>query len=188
MDLTFHPLTPGRVDDLTALFQADSVARGCWCLYWRLPPKDRRALAPADRRAHFLTHAADRPPAGLIAYDAAGPAGWVQITPREALSQFQKVPSARPAADTPAGCWAVSCFFIRKDLRRQGVMVALARAACAHAVAHGATAVEASARRPPKDWGWGEGFTGLIPSLARAGFTEVEARTPQRVLMRWTPA
>jgi hypothetical protein len=66
-------------------------------------------------------------------------------------------------------------------------MTTLARAACAHAAARGATAVEAAARRPGGSMAWGEGFTGLVPALLRAGFVEVEDRTPLRVLMRWSP-
>lgn len=181
------PLTPDLLDDLATLFQADSVARGCWCLHWRIPGKERAAIPRADRPARFAALTADRPP-GLIAHDAKGPAAWVQITPRPEVPRFQTATSARPAADTPPGSWALSCFFIRKDLRQQGLMTTLARAACEHAVAHGATAVEAAARRPGGSWGWGEGFTGIVPSLARAGFVEIEDRTPLRVLMRWTPA
>ncbi|HMO07210.1 MAG TPA: hypothetical protein PKD10_06115 [Paracoccaceae bacterium] len=185
-DLTIRPLTPDLWDDLAALFAADTVSRGCWCLHWRLPKKEFADIAAADRPARFRAVAAGTVP-GLIAHDATGPAAWVQITPRTQVPRFQAVPSARPAPDTPEGTWALSCFFIRKDLRRQGVMARLARAACDHAAAHGAAAVEAAARRPGGSFGWGEGFTGLVPSLAKAGFAEVEDRTPLRVLMRWTP-
>lgn len=185
--LALRPLSPETAADAAALFQADSVTRGCWCMFWRLPPKVRGAMSPDDRRAAFLALAREDPPAGLVAFDDRGPAGWVQITPRAAVARFQTAPTARPAADTPPGTWALSCFFLRKDLRRIGLMAELARAACAHAAAQGAPAVEAAARRKEGSFLWGEGFTGLVPSLARAGFVEVETRTPLRVLMRWTP-
>ncbi|MCL4189519.1 MAG: hypothetical protein KJZ85_18115 [Rhodobacteraceae bacterium] len=185
--LDIGPLTPDRLDELDRLLAADSVARGCRCLHWRIPTRERALIPGPERAARFAALAAGARPPGLIATDAAGPAGWVQITPRAEVPRFQTAVSARPAADTPAGTWALSCFFIRRDLRRQGVMTALARAACAFAAAHGAAAVEAAARRTGGNLAWGEGFTGLVPSLARAGFAEVEARTPLRVLMRWTP-
>jgi len=37
MDLVVHPLTPARWPDLEAVFNARgcSVARGCWCMYYR---------------------------------------------------------------------------------------------------------------------------------------------------------
>lgn len=188
MTLDIRPLTPDRAADLARLFEADSVTRGCWCLHWRLPTAERAALPRDARRARFEVAAfGHRHPPGLIAYDAHGPAAWVQITPRADLPRFQTAPTARPAADTPQGTWALSCFALRKDLRRTGLMTPLARAACAHAEAHGATAVEAAARRPGGSMAWGEGFTGLVPALLRAGFVEVESRTPLRVLMRWVP-
>ncbi len=187
--LDIHPLTPDRADDLARLFQADSVTRGCWCLHWRIPNAERNALARADRRAIFERIAfADTHAPGLMAYDGKGPAAWVQITPRPTVPRFATAKSAKPAPDTPDGAWALSCFFIRKDLRRQGLMTDLARAACDHAARHGAPAVEAAARRPGGSMAWGEGFTGLVPALTRAGFVEVEERTPLRVLMRWVPA
>lgn len=191
--LAIHPLGPDRADDLVRLFEANSVTRGCWCMFWRLPSSAFRAGGRDALRAAFLARIAESPrPPGLLAYDAAGPAGWVQITPREELPRFQKVPTARPAADTPQGTWALSCFFIRKDRQRQGLMTALARAACGHAAGNGAAAVEAAARRPGGSgaaaMAWGEGFTGLVPALARAGFREIEDRSPLRVLMRWTPS
>jgi GNAT superfamily N-acetyltransferase len=186
--LDIRPLTPERAEDLAALFSGNSVTRGCWCLHWRLPTAERSALPRDARRARFEGLAFGRAhPPGLIGYDATGPAAWVQITPRADLPRFQTARTTRPAADTPDGTWALSCFFVRKDLQRQGLMTTLARAACAHAAARGATGVEAAARRPGGSMAWGEGFTGLVPALLRAGFVEVEDRTPLRVLMRWTP-
>jgi GNAT superfamily N-acetyltransferase len=186
--LDIHPLTPERGEDLARLFEADSVTRACWCLHWRIPYRAHGALPREDRRALFFALAAENAlPPGLIAYDPQGPAAWVQITPRAHLPRFQTAPTARPASDTPEGTWALSCFFVRKDLRRAGLMTELARAACAHAASHGATAVEAAARRPGGSMAWGEGFVGLVPALARAGFVEIDDRTPLRVLMRWVP-
>ncbi len=187
MSLAFHPLTPDRAQDAARLFEADNVTRGCWCLHWRMATKRRDAMDPEDRRAAFLALPDVAHPPGLLAYDENGPAGWVQITPRADVPRFQTAPTARPAADTPPGTWAASCFFLRKDLRQKGHMTDLARAACQHAAASGATAVEAAARRMEGSWAWGGGFTGLAPSLLKAGFAEVESRTPQRVLMRWVP-
>ncbi|MDH3263693.1 MAG: hypothetical protein OEM24_06820 [Paracoccaceae bacterium] len=186
--LDIRPLTPERAEDLVTLFEANSVTRGCWCMFWRLPSAEFRSAGRVALRAAFLARIAEgaRPP-GLLAYDGDGPAAWVQITPRAELPRFQRVPTARPAADTPEDAWALSCFFVRKDRQRQGLMTVLARAACGFAADHGAAAVEAAARRPGGGMAWGEGYTGLVPALLHAGFVEVEDRTPLRVLMRWTP-
>lgn len=183
-----RPLTPDRAGDLVTLFEANSVTRGCWCMFWRLSSAEFRSAGREALRAAFLERITEGPrPPGLLAYDEVGPAAWVQITPRDELPRFQKVPTARPAGDTPEATWALSCFFVRKDRQRQGLMTVLARAACSFAATQGAAAVEAAARRPGGSMAWGEGYVGLVPSLAAAGFVEVEERTPLRVLMRWTP-
>ena len=41
MALTVRPLTPERFGDLEAIFNAKgcSVARGCWCMYYRVSGK-----------------------------------------------------------------------------------------------------------------------------------------------------
>ncbi len=183
-----RPLTPDRADDLATLFETNSITRGCWCMFWRLPSSEFSSAGRDALRAAFLERIATGPrPPGLLAYDEEGPAAWVQITPRAELPRFEKVPTARPAGDTPAGTWAVSCFFVRRDRQRQGLMTVLARAACDFALDHGAVAVEAAARRPGGSMAWGAGYVGLVPALSRAGFVEIEERTPRRVLMRWTP-
>lgn len=59
MRLAIRPLTPERWPDLEAIFQArgGSIARGCWCMYYRVsgkqegPPAVRAARAGAGPRS-----------------------------------------------------------------------------------------------------------------------------------------
>ena len=59
--LTVRPLTPERWKDVEALFNARgcSVARQCWCMYYR------RSGAPAANRAAQAA-AADRAPPDVL--------------------------------------------------------------------------------------------------------------------------
>ena len=45
-----QPLTPGRWPDLEAIFEARgcSVARGCWCMYYRVSGKETGFTRPGD--------------------------------------------------------------------------------------------------------------------------------------------
>jgi len=74
--LTLHPLTPERWPDLESVFAAKgcSVARGCWCMYYRrsgprgqLPAGTTHAQA---NRAELKALARSREPPGLIGYRA----------------------------------------------------------------------------------------------------------------------
>ena len=188
MSLSFAPLTPELWPVFEPFFAAQSETNNCWCMWWRRPATEIAARNRDALREGFRKCVEAGPPPGLVALDGGAPVGWVQITPRADLARFNRGPVVRPAsgADLDA-VWAVSCFFTAKSHRRQGLMTNLARAACAHAAQNGATAVEAAALKPRPSLQRGEGFVGLVPALVRAGFAEVEERSPTRVLMRWMP-
>ena len=183
----FEPLTPERTDDLARLFERDGVTRNCWCMWWRLKTTEFERLGRPAREAAFRARIADGPPPGLLAYDGEEPVGWVQVTPRTELPRFNRSRIAGPVDADIAGVWALSCFFVRKDHRRSGLMTELARAACAHAARNGAGVVEAAALDPKRPMMWGEGHVGLVRALSRAGFAEIERRSETRIVMRWTP-
>jgi GNAT superfamily N-acetyltransferase len=81
--------------------------------------------------------------------------------------------------------WSVSCLFVTKALRKQGVSVALLRAAVAFARKQGATIVEGypvipnSPNMPPV-FAW----TGTATAFAAAGFQEIARRSAGRPIMR----
>ncbi|MES3002585.1 MAG: GNAT family N-acetyltransferase, partial [Pseudomonadota bacterium] len=74
MALTVRPLTPDRWPDLEAVFMARgcSVARGCWCMYYRVSgkgPLTRPGGTQAARsKAALKLLAANDPLPGLIGY------------------------------------------------------------------------------------------------------------------------
>ena len=82
--------------------------------------------------------------------------------------------------------WSITCFFIARAARRQGITVALIEAAIAFAAEHGARMVEAypiDPRKPdvPPVFAW----TGLVSAFERAGFSEVARRSETRPIMRF---
>jgi len=79
--------------------------------------------------------------------------------------------------------WSLSCFYVRKGHRRQGVTTALIAAALRAARRAKAPALEAyplDADETPSASG-----TGYASTFARAGFTIVARRTPARPIMRY---
>jgi len=78
--------------------------------------------------------------------------------------------------------WSLSCFYVRKGYRRQGVTAALIAAALKAAKRAGAPALEAyplDADKSPSATG-----TGYVSTFARAGFETVACRAPPRPIMR----
>jgi len=129
MKLTVAPLTPDRWPDLEAVFNAKgcSVARGCWCMAYRLSGS-REALPPEMTRAQANRAAlkalvdAGNPP-GLIGYRGKVPVGWFSIGPREEYAKLRRSPVMKPVDDQPV--WSVICFVVPSEYRGQGVARAL---------------------------------------------------------------
>src|SRR5262245_59967119 len=142
MHLSFHPLTPERWPDLERLFGANGACDGCWCMFWRMRGPDyRKSSSPQNKKAFKqVVHGAERPP-GILADRDGAPVGWVAIAPRADLIRLAEARVLAALDDKPV--WSITCFFIHRTARRQGLMAKLIEAAVDFARAQGATIVEA---------------------------------------------
>jgi GNAT superfamily N-acetyltransferase len=184
--LRTSPLTPDRWDDLVDLFGAERGANsGCWCMWWRMPGADWKAVPRSEKRDRFRAIVEAGPPPGVLAYDKDNAVGWCAIGPRETLPRMSRSRVAAPLDDS-AGVWAVNCFYIRTGYRGQGLMRTLLDAAVSFARQHRARTVEAYPIDSDRKLIWGESYVGLAPVFRAAGFEEVARRSPTRPLMRKT--
>lgn len=185
--LTIRPLTPERWPDLEAVFLAKgcSVARGCWCMYYRETGAFILAggKAPAQsrkRKLHAL--ATEGPPPGLLAYLGRKPVGWVTLGPRADFRRLEKSRAMKAVDDRPV--WSIVCFVVPSEYRGQGVASALLEGAIAYAAKKGASILEAYPKEPegraPDDSMW----FGARSMYDKAGFEEVARHTPGRPVMR----
>lgn len=182
MQVTIRPLTPGLWPALEDLFGKGGASNGCWCMYWRLGPDYHKR--PRDLNRTALHDIVTRgPPPGLLAFDGDVPVGWCQLTPRDDLAWLARAPWFRPVDDVPV--WSISCFYVRRGYRRQGVMSRLIAAAVDMAKQAKAPAVEAY----PVDVGAPKSTRNVFPGTAsafiRAGFREVARHAPARPIMRY---
>jgi GNAT superfamily N-acetyltransferase len=182
------PLTPDRFADLEALFGAKgcSIARGCWCMFYResgkaRPPGKMRLADARKERMRALAHAKLAP--GLIGYDAASrPVGWISLGPREDFVKLRHSRVMKAVGDEPV--WSIVCFVVPSEHRGKGVATALLKHALAWARENGARMLEAypieTAERVQPQWLW----HGTKAMYDRAGFEEVARRAPTRPVMR----
>jgi len=186
-----RPLTAARWPDLEALFNARgcSVARGCWCMYYRrsgagAPPPRGKTRAQVNRGA-LKSLAEAGPPPGLIGYRGKVPVGWVSIGPREEYAKLKRSPVMKPVDEQPV--WSIVCFVVPSEYRGQGLAQALLKGAIVYAKKRGATLVEAypvdKPARSKDDYMW----FGAKSMYDNAGFTEVARRKPQRPIVRIRP-
>ena len=193
--LAFHPLTPALMDDFGAILRGNFGA-GCWCTYPRMRDAELRAL-PGEgslsrrKRAAMTARAAagDSPAPGLLAYLDDAPAGWIAIAPRPELRRIHHSRATPPVNDgliDDAAIWVIPCITVRKEMRGQGIAVALIRAAVAYAAANGAPAVEAYPRAGSARTGDDNAYFGAEPMFRRAGFRIIRAPLPS-LPRNWTP-
>lgn len=178
---TILPLTPDLWPALEDLFGKPGASNGCWCMYWRLGGAYREAPRGANREA--LGQIVERgPPPGLLAFDEDLPVGWCQLTPRDALPWLDRMWWFTRVDAVPV--WSISCFFVRRGFRRQGVMAELIFAALRIAKHAGAPALEAYPIDTSAPKATSNIFTGTEAAFARAGFKVIVRRTPARPIMR----
>lgn len=189
MEFTVSPATADRFSDLeTLLAPRRPGAGGCWCLTYRLDPKENQALlGPARReRARELCEREIAP--GVLAYDGDTVVGWAGVAPRADLATFDRSTKIPRVDDLDV--WTVWCFRVRAGHRGRGVARALLAGAVEYARACGAPAVEGY----PADPGDARvdttmAFVGTRALFEHAGFTKAAdtlatADGFPRVLMR----
>ena len=188
MDLTVEPLTRARWADLEAIFSARgcSVARSCWCVYYR-ESGPSTVLAPGERlrdhrRRELQAWSSSEMPAGLIGYEGGRPVGWVSLGPRGSYRKLEKSPVMKPVDGQPA--WSVVCFVVPAEHRRRGVVSRLLAGAAEYARQRGVRLLEAypvdRQAAPQAEGGW----FGSLAMYHDAGFAEVARRKPARPVVR----
>ena len=188
--LTIRPLTPEYRDDFLAVMGPAGACYGCWCTYFRLPPKARAAMTGDEKRDLMLGKIEAGPPPGLLLYLDGEPQGWMQIGPRADVPQWNNPRrSSTPLPDAPAddpAVWAITCFFLRPKARGRGLSHAMVEAGIDHARAQGARVLEASPMDQAKQSKSVGLFVGSTAVFERAGFATVARQKPNRPLMRFT--
>jgi GNAT superfamily N-acetyltransferase len=180
--LTIHPLTPELWPSLEDLFGPNGANSGCWCMWWRVGNARIRVANTNENKAAFKRVVRKGPPPGLLAFDGDLAVGWCQVTPRLALPRLDRSNVLARVDDVPV--WSLSCFYIRRGHRKQGVMSALIEAAVKFAKTNGAPALEAYPWDENGKRGSAGTYTGVRKAFARAGFEEIARRRPDRPIMR----
>lgn len=173
MAITLTPVTQDSWSVLETLFQARGGPGYCWCMAWREMP-DRAAAGPEQRKAALRAQVEAGTPVGLVLDVDGAPVGWCSIGPQES---FRKL---HPGGAEP-GLWCLTCFFLHRDHRGQGLSARLLEGALDYARAAGARAVEAT----PVDAGSPSyRFMGFTDLFQRHGFAETGRAGTRRHVMR----
>ena len=114
-------------------------------MVWRAQGAEARQIKGFQRKRAMEKRIRGGVPLGLLGYLDGEPVAWCSIAPRPT---YRRLGGPEVAGEEPAKVWSLACFFLRRDLRRQGVTAQLIEAAVAHARA-GSSAADAPLRLPP---------------------------------------
>ncbi|GAA2581431.1 GNAT family N-acetyltransferase [Actinomadura fulvescens] len=169
--------------DVEAVLGQRGSVNGCWCMFFRQTPQQRRTeWGEGNRRSlEGLVESGARP--GLVAYRDGVPVGWVSVAPREEYPRLDRSYISKRVDDREV--WSLVCLYVLKPHRGAGVARAMVRAALEYARERGASTVEAY----PVDDGLGPvpvdaAYHGLVGPLTAEGFVEVARRAARRPVMR----
>jgi GNAT superfamily N-acetyltransferase len=182
-DLKFQRATASRWTDIERLFGERGACGGCWCMAWRLRTKDWEAGKGAKNKRAFKRIVTSGKVPGVVAYLKGEPVAWCAVAPRKDYSFLERSRALKPVDDKLV--WSISCLFVLKPHRRQGISVRLLEAAVEFAGKRGARIVEGYPIQPtmkqtPDAFVW----TGTPSAFTRAGFREVLRRSRTRPIMR----
>ncbi|MGP3535150.1 GNAT family N-acetyltransferase [Microbacterium sp. RD1] len=190
MNVRILPATTDRFDDVEITLTGGGDGPSCQCQWWTLPAKEFQARTRDEKEQLLRDEVGETPSPGLVAYVDDAAAGWVRIGPRTRQPRLLRTRLVTAHTREPlddAAVWAVSCFSVRKEHRRAGLMAPLLSAAIDHARTNGARVVEAypfdpTVKKRPSN----ELYHGVLSTFVDAGFDVVAQPTPDRALVALT--
>lgn len=180
--LEIFPLTSERWMDFETLFGPTGACAGCWCMWWRTTNREFNTMSKEDHKNAIRTIVQAGAEPGLIAFTDGIPAGWVAVAPRADYPRLTTSKVLAPVDDLPV--WSISCFFIHRKYRGQGLMKRLIDAAVNYAGLHGAEIIEAYPMDAREKMSTLSIYTGVVGAFQQAGFEEVARRSENHPVMR----
>ena len=120
MALTSNPLGPDTWPAFARLVEKhDGIFGGCWCISFHLEPGDKRHGAAAYRAMKRALVRQGRAHAALV-FDGADAVGWCQFGP---TAELPNIRSKKAYEEGLGGLpdWRITCFFIDRERRGEGV-------------------------------------------------------------------
>lgn len=179
----YHPLTPERWNDFEQLFGPNGACAGCWCAWFLMTNKEFKDSRKEGHKILLRTLVQSGFEPGILAYADGIPAGWVALAPRERYKRLATSDHLGAVDDQPV--WVISCFFIQRDYRRQGLMEKLIKAAIDYGRSKKVKILEAFPLDVDEKIHSGSLFTGKAAVFEKLGFEQVALRE-YRLIMRKT--
>ena len=181
--LDLEPLTSSNWKKFEALMGEKGGCGNCWCMYFRLPYKTFQENKPDGNKKMMKELVKNGLPQGLIALMNKEPVGWIAIAPREDYMRVENSRVFKRIDDKPV--WSITCFFIKKEFRHQGLSQHLIRGAVEFAKRKKMKTLEAYpaipyAEKVPHPFLW----MGILSTFLNNGFKIVRQQSKSRAMVR----
>jgi len=156
---------------------------GCWCMAFRLSPKEFAANKYDGNKKRMKKLIDENKPTGLIASVNNEPVGWIAVAPREDYIKIENSRSFKRIDDKPG--WSITCFFVKKEFRRQNLSHKLIKGVIDYAIKKKIKTLEAYPAIPYSDkvsppFLW----VGILSAFLKNGFTVVKQSSKSRAMVR----
>ena len=153
-------------------------------MWWRLSRREfEQRQGDGNRRAmKGLVESGCVP--GILGYEDGKAVAWCSVAPRHDFASLERSRVLKRLDELPV--WSIVCFFVAKEHRGRGTLLALIRAAVDHVRRHGGAVVEAyptvpkNGRLAPVS-----SFMGLPEVFAEAGFVECARPSASKRILRF---
>lgn len=167
--MDWAPLTADHWHELEKLFGERGAYGGCWCMWWRSSRKAFEQCQGEQNRQAFKQVVDNGEVPGLLGFIEGAPVAWCAITPRENLESLGRSRVLKPLDEKPV--WSLTCFYIDKHHRGEGLAAQMIEAAKSWVRSQGGSIMEAypsvpkNGHMPPVN-----SFMGIPVLFERAGF------------------
>ena len=183
--IQFKPLTDELWPLFEDLFGTRGGCGGCWCMTHRLPKKEFEENKYAGNKTRLHQLVKKHEPVGFLAIYNQQAIGWISMAPREQFARLEQSRVHKRIDDEKV--WSITCFFIKKEFRNQGLSLHLIEEAKAFARKNKIKVLEAYPVKPyaekmPDAFAW----TGIYSTFVKAGFVVVSEASKSKPMMRWS--
>ncbi len=184
IDIQIEPLTPQNWQSFEELFGEKGACGNCWCMYFRRSKADFVEGKFDDGNKNAMKELVwQNKPTGLIGFIEDKPIAWCALAPRADYPKLEKSRIHKPIDDKVV--WTITCLFIDKRYRKQGVSIALLKKVIEFAKVQKVAILEAYPTIPtqktlPDSFLW----IGVYSSFEKAGFTIVNNKSVNRPMVR----
>jgi len=181
--IKFESLSSSNWQQFEELMGEKGGCGGCWCMWFRLSKKEFETNKFAGNKKLIKKIVHSHKPTGLIASIGKQPMGWIAFAPREDYIRIENSRSLKRIDDKPV--WAITCFFIKKEFRKQGFSSKLIKGVIEHARKKKIKTLEAYPVIPYSDKALAPFlWAGILSSFLENDFTIVQMNGKTKAMVR----